>query len=81
MRLDVDEVPETIRIHIFEDAPTDLQDLSFNGGDEDYIAEVPPNFTMIPSFLDEGSPFGCSSVEKHHHPYKKGWIVLIGCHA
>lgn len=71
-----------IRVWKFEDAPAELQALSQNGGDEDWIAVIPPNLAKCwIGWLDEGSSFGCFCVDEFKHPFLEGFIVKIGCHA
>ena len=75
--------PNHIRVWLFEDAPEELRSLSTNGGDEDWVALLPPklaDYAWI-GWLAEGSPFGCASVETHTHPELPGYVVKIGCHA
>ena len=69
-----------IKIYRFEDAPEELKMLSTNGGDEDWIAVIPPSLQdeNIP-WLEEGTSFGYSCVEEHM--LENGDKVLIGCHA
>lgn len=62
----------------FSDAPVQLQALSQNGGDEDWILVVPAG-EQVPFFAEEGSRFGCCTVEVHE--LSCGRRVLIGCHA
>lgn len=71
-----------IRIWRFEDAPEELQELSRRGGDEDWIALVPPKLADedIP-WLDSGTAFGCCDVSRHVHPELPEYIVYIGSHA
>lgn len=70
-----------IRVWRFEDAPRELQDLSVNGGDEDWLLEVPPGV------LDDYMPTwvyatdSCGEPDVLDHPKKKGWHVIIGSHA
>ncbi len=68
-----------IKIYKFNDAPEELKKLSTNGGDEDWIAIIPPNLQdeYIPWF-EEGSSFGCFKVEEYM--LGNGDKVLIGCH-
>ena len=83
--------PPKIEIYRFEDAPQDLQDMSTNGGDEDWIAIVPYELMRyhqgdfddwaLPMFLLSFSPFGCCKVEFHNHPTRKNCVIAIGCHA
>jgi hypothetical protein len=68
----------TIRLWYWEDAPQDLQILSDNGGDEDYVVLVPKG-VGIPFFFYSGSSFarwGVQTIER-----EDGSTVLIGCHA
>jgi hypothetical protein len=69
-----------ITVWSFYDAPYDLQALSPHGGDEDWLAEVPPQFDYV-SWMESGSHFGCCDVSTHPHPTKMGWTVRIGAHA
>jgi hypothetical protein len=68
-----------IKVWKFEDAPKEYQDLSTNGGDEDWIAFVPSEFSddWI-SWLQTGTPFGCCDVEEIN---VLGGTIHIGCHA
>lgn len=69
---------QPIRIWAFKEAPTVLRELSRHGGDEDWIAEIPPVFGRdIPSWM---SSLGCI-VSEHSHPNKAGWWVRIWAHA
>lgn len=74
--------PNHIRVWRFEDAPEELQALSRNGGDEDWIALIPPKLAdKYIGWLEEGQSFGCCTVEVHTHPELPGYEVRIGCHA
>lgn len=68
-----------IKIYKFNDAPEELKKLSTNGGDEDWIAIIPPSLQdeYIPWF-EEGNSFGCFKVEEYM--LGNGDKVLIGCH-
>lgn len=73
----------TIKIWRFEDAPKKFQNLSTNGGDENYIAFIPDsylkdNYDSIPSFFEEGTSFGICCVEKIKI---KNGTILIGSHS
>ena len=70
-----------ITVWRFEDAPYHLQNLSTNGGDEDWIAEVPPH--LISEWVNwlESDQFGCCANLVYEHPLRPGWQVRIGCHA
>jgi hypothetical protein len=70
-----------IRVWGFYDAPENLQGLSQNGGDEDWLAEIPPKYQdEYISWLETPS-FGCCCVDEYDHPTKKNWKVKIGSHA
>lgn len=68
-----------IKVWPFHHAPRELRELSTNGGDEDWLALVPPGFkdAWIP-WLEMG-PFGCCHVNQYELP--NGSVVHIGCHA
>ncbi len=68
-----------IRVWPFYDAPAHLRTLSEHGGDEDWLAVVPPSLTnyYIP-WLETGS-FGYCEVSVH--PQEDGSVVYIGAHA
>ena len=68
-----------IKIYRFEDAPEELKMLSTNGGDEDWIAIIPPSLQdEYISWFDAGTSFGFGCVEVHM--LENGNKVLIGCH-
>lgn len=71
---------EPIIVWRYHDAPANLQ-ISTNGGDEDWLAEVPPELKddYIPWL--ESSAFGCCEIEVVPHPAKEGWMIHIGSHA
>ena len=70
---------KAIIIWKFRDAPKEFQELSENGGDEDWIAFVPDAFKgKYIGFLEEGSAFGCCTVEEHD---VDGGRIYIGCHS
>lgn len=72
-----------IKVYEFNNAPPELQDLSTNGGDEDWIAVVPKsildNHGGHIGWLEEGTLFGCCCVERYD--LDSGDTVFIGCHA
>ena len=69
-----------IRMWRFDDAPKKYQDMSRNGGDEDWIAIIPPNYVNeYLGFLDEGTSFGCCGVDEFI--LVDGSKLLIGSHA
>jgi hypothetical protein len=53
---------EFIRVWAYHQAPIALRDLSTNGGDEDWIAVVPYGMHR-PLWMEEGTAFGCCSVD------------------
>lgn len=63
----------------FHEAPQVLQDMSPHGGDEDWLAVVPPALRdeWIP-WLERGH-FGVCDVSRH--PTPDGSMVYIGAHA
>jgi hypothetical protein len=70
-------------IHVwrFGDAPKHLRDLSTNGGDEDWLAEVAPEVAGMSSlWMTSGSAFGFCDVDEYPHPTRPGWVVRIGSH-
>jgi len=72
--------PETmIKVWRFNDAPKALQDLSTNGGDEDWLAVIPANYDEYIPWLESGSPFGCCCVDAYELP--TGETVYIGSHS
>lgn len=74
--------PNHIRIWTWADAPDELRSLSPHGGDEDWVALIPPRLSesFIP-WLEDGGSFGCSGVSCHAHPELPGYEVRIGAHA
>lgn len=69
-----------ITVWRYRDAPLELQ-ISENGGDEDWLAEVPPEFIdEWIGWMDRYTSFGYFCVDEHDHPTKPGWKVRIGCH-
>jgi hypothetical protein len=76
--------PEEINAAIvwsFYDAPKELRELSTNGGDEDWLVELPPNLHQYIGWgwIDRIS--SCGDPDTHEHPIKQGWKVLIGSHS
>ena len=62
----------------FYDAPKQLRALSTNGGDEDWLVELPPGWE------ENGTPYwieamdSCREPKSYPHPTKLGWKVIIG---
>ena len=68
---------DPILVWRFNDAPIEYQELSTNGGDEDWLALVPKDME-IPMWLEDNTSFGRYCVDKFD--FKEG-VLLIGCHA
>jgi hypothetical protein len=65
----------------FDEAPIELQNLSTNGGDEDWIVELPPGFEEygLPHWVECMDSMG--EPKSYPHPYIAKWTVVIGSHA
>jgi hypothetical protein len=77
-------VKAPITVYRFENAPKELQALSTNGGDEDWLAIVPKHLKdEWIGWLEEGSAFGrcCVEIHEHPNPNKRGYQIRIGCHS
>lgn len=73
---------QPIIVWSFYKAPEELKALSPHGGDEDWLAEIPPNHVgEYIGWLEDGHGFGCCDVSEHDHPMFEGWKVRIGAHA
>ncbi len=71
---------EPIKVWEWDDAPEEFKALSPHGGDEDWVALVPPHLAQrCISWLESGSSFGCCDVSEH--PLPDGSVVKIGAHA
>ena len=77
-----------ITVWRFECAPQDLQELSTNGGDEDWLIEIPPGYGYMgmneseasaPDWVDRLD--SCGEPLSFPHPRNTGWLVAICCHA
>ena len=54
---------EPINVWKFKDAPEELRNLSDHGGDEDWLAIIPPQMTnKYISWMEEGTAFGICDV-------------------
>jgi hypothetical protein len=74
--------PNHIRVWAFEDAPEELRSLSTSGGDEDWLALLPPKHAgQHIGWLDSGHSFGCCDVQSYQHPELPGYEIRIGSHA
>lgn len=72
-------IPDCIQVYPWDKAPEVLRDLSDNGGDEDWLAVIPPSLSANRdgySWLDH---LGCCSND--HTELRDGWVVVIGAHA
>ena len=78
---DMKVMPNHIRVWTWEDAPQELKDLSCHGGDEDWVALVPPKLTGRWIGWLECPAFGCCCVSEYTHPELPGYEVRIGAHA
>lgn len=64
----------------WRDAPLAARELSRLGGEEDWVAIIPPAAVdPDPVWMREGGPFGVCSVERH--TLITGHTVAIGAHA
>lgn len=72
---------EEIKVWRFEDAPDILQALSRPGGDEDWVAVIPPEYVDMYIPWLECPHFGCCDVKEYDHPLAPGYKVRIGQHA
>jgi hypothetical protein len=71
---------KAIQVWTFKDAPPEFQALSPHGGDEDWVALVPPCFSgQWIGWLESGTSFGCCDVSQH--PLQDGSVVHIGAHS
>ncbi len=72
---------EPIKVWRFEDAPPTLQALSINGGDEDWLAVIPPHLKdEYISWLECSGLFD-SMDDPQIYKLETGEIVYIGSHA
>ena len=69
---------DPIKVWSFYDAPEEYQKLSGHGGDEDWLALLPPGIEQ-PLWAESGTSFGVCDVSSH--PLPSGQTVLIGAHA
>lgn len=73
---------EPIIVWAFEDAPPNLRKLSRNGGDEDWLVELPPKYAAagyLPLWIERLDT--CLTPQRIAHPDMDGWEVIIGSHA
>lgn len=69
-----------ITVWRFRDAPAFPQALSTNGGDEDWLVELPPGLQGygLPAWIERMDCM-CEPLS-YPHPDKPDWSVIIGCH-
>lgn len=75
----IPEIEKAAVVWRFHDAPESLRALSENGGDEDWLALVPPHLASDWIPWAEVGGFGVCNVDRFAMPY--GFVVYIGCHA
>lgn len=78
-RLDPAEKDSRIHVWEFDRAPVLLQLLSKHGGDEDWLALLPPYWVELPFWMESGSGFGCCDTSTLE--LSNGWTIAIGAHA
>ena len=66
-----------IIVWAFGDAPDAYREMSNNGGDEDWIALLPPNFEWTPFWLEKLDT--CMSPQEYL--IADGYKIIIGSHA
>lgn len=69
---------EPYKVWRFHDAPEELRRMSTNGGDEDWIVEIPPGADADTRWIEA---IGCCDVAFYSHPTRPGWTLAIGAHA
>ena len=70
----------TIKIWRFEDAPIKYQQLSTNGGDEDWVVEIPTGIPYPDDFYWLSCIDTCGIPQKYFTEDKL-YIIYIGSHA
>ena len=71
--------PKAYTVWRYHKAPEMLRALSNHGGDEDWLmVYAASNSEGMPTWADDGTSFGCCSVEGHA---VGAWVVAIGAHA
>lgn len=64
----------------WDDAPEELRELSYHGGDEDWVALFPnEDIADDATWSESYTRFGCCEVSEHLLP--DGRVVRIGAHA
>lgn len=75
------DAPQHIRVWAWKDAPEELRKLSPHGGDEDWLALLPPKHAGEWIGWMDGGSFGWAGVTSHSHPELPGYEIRIGAHA
>lgn len=68
-----------VHLWLFEEAPQEYQDLSENGGDEDWVMFVPERLESHPLVISMSEKIDVS-YSPEEHEVEGGW-VFIGSHA
>ena len=78
--LDMRGLARPILVWQYCDAPEEIKELASQGGDEDWVALVPPE-TIAENvcWMEEGTPFGCCSVI--YIKSEDGGTTVVGTHA
>ena len=81
LKFDMNTQPQPALVWKFEEAPENLRYLSTNGGDEDWLVELPSGWESYgtPSWIEALDT--CRRPNCYPHPTKKDWVVYIGAHA
>lgn len=71
-----------IQVYPFNKAPSDLQALASQGGDEDWIVIIPKE--LVPTVLLYGAPHWIDTTDSCHEPVRfdlpNGDVLFVGCH-
>lgn len=71
-----------IHVYRYDMAPPELQELTSQGGDEDWIVVFPA--IMAADFLDGGTPRWVLSTDSCQEPVRidqpNGDVIFVGCH-
>ena len=71
---------KAVKVWAWRDAPEELRALSHHGGDEDWVALIPPACTEYYfGWMEDGTSFGCCDVQIVKRD--DGSVVRIGAHA
>lgn len=74
-----DALQKAIRVWTFREAPESFKALSSHGGDEDWVALVPPHLANTYITWLQAPHFAACDVSEH--PLPDGSVVFIGAHA